>query len=523
VTAIAAAAARLDGLILWCGTVSGWKRLFFLTGLGALLTLGLPPADQWWLLYACFPVLVWCLAGCTRGRTAFAIGWWFAFGYFVIGLYWINNAFLVFAAKYWFLVPIIGLGLPAILALFGGGATLLAWHCRGPVAQAIGLAAAWAGLEWLRGHIFTGFPWNLAGHAWSGDVTLMQTAAWLGPYGMSLLVLLSATLPAGWAAGKPRTRWLSLGSCILIVAACWSAGAARLAGAPAAGAMSDAGIGIRIVQANIPQSEKWKRDYLVRNFERHLDMSTRDRPDWIRIVVWPETATPFFVIDDHPARSRIAEIIPPDGYLMTGTPRRQRQPAQIWNSMAVIDDSGLVAASYDKFHLVPLGEYVPLKSLLPLPKVTAGALDYSAGPGPQTLVLPAVPPVSPLICYEIIFPGAVTDRSRPPAWLLNLTNDAWYGLSAGPYQHLATARLRAVELGIPLIRAANTGISAVVDSYGRILDRIPLDEAGIMDFRLPAPASATPWYGRFGDGPFAGLLLLSAVLAGLISRQNGRF
>ena len=191
------------------------------------------------------------------------------------------------------------------------------------------------------------------------------------------------------------------------------------------------------------------------------------------------------------------------------------KPLRIWNSIFAIDGTGKILGHYDKAHLVPFGEYAPLRDVLPIDKITHGAVDYSAGPGVRTLRLPGLPPVSPLICYEAIFPGAVVDPSDRPAWMLNLTNDAWYGITAGPHQHLAIARVRAVEEGLPMIRAANTGISAIIGPYGRVLVRLGLTKAGVIDGPLPAPAPNATIYARFGDIPFFVMLVLFAVFLGL--------
>jgi apolipoprotein N-acyltransferase len=234
----------------------------------------------------------------------------------------------------------------------------------------------------------------------------------------------------------------------------------------------------------------------------------------VKDVIWGENAATFFVEEQPVYRDAMARAIPPGGLLITGAPRRSPgPPLRIWNSVVAVDARGAVVGHYDKSHLVPFGEYVPLREFLPIDKVAYGAVDYSAGDGPRTLELGALPPVSVLICYEAIFPGAVVDRAHRPAWLLNLTNDAWYGVTAGPHQHLAIARLRAVEEGLPLVRAANTGISAVFDSYGRELGRIGLARQGVLDFRLPPPLAEPTPYARYGDRIFA--IILTVFCTGL--------
>ncbi len=511
--AIDRAAARLADL-------SGWRRAVVCLVLGCLATLAMPPVGILPILYLCFPALIWIVDGCGGRRAAFAAGWYFAFGYFVVGLYWINNAFLVYAGQYWFMVPLIGIGFPAFLGIFGGVATVLAGAARGPVARALALAAAWAAMEWLRGHILTGFPWNFAGHAWLATDAMIQPAAWVGIYGASLLALVSCCLPAALKGAAARTRMAVIALAFAIPAGAHGVGHWWL-GSTALSETAES-TGLRVVQANVPQKEKWQRDLRDRNFRRHLEMSRRDRPDWVQVVIWPETATPFFFEESPTARSAAAETLPPKGVLLTGTPRRQTNPIKLFNGMVAMDRTGTVLATFDKFHLVPLGEYVPLSQYLPLPAIAASGIDYTPGPGPRTLRVGAVPPFSPLICYEVIFPGRVVDRDDPPKWLLNMTNDAWYGSSAGPYQHLAMARIRAVEEGIPMVRAANTGISAVIDSFGRVLHRVPLNRAGVIDARLPAPlAEATP-YRRLGDVPFFVFLFAIAFLTIGLTRRAAR-
>jgi apolipoprotein N-acyltransferase len=233
-------------------------------------------------------------------------------------------------------------------------------------------------------------------------------------------------------------------------------------------------------------------------------------------VVWPETAARYLLDRSPELRLALGGAAPPGGLLITGMPRAEPASGQverIWNSLGVLDRAGNILATYDKFHLVPWGEYVPWRRVFPfIDKLTPGSLDFSAGPGPRTLHLPGLPPVGALICYEVVFPGRVVDPGDRPAWLLNLTNDAWYGDSFGPYQHLVAARLRAVEEGLPLVRAANTGISAVIDPYGRVRASLGLGLAGVLDADLPAALPGATVYARFGDAA-PGLLGLLAILA----------
>ncbi len=512
--ALPAVAERLAGL-------GGWRRrgTAFLLGAGA--TLALPPVYGLPVLYVAFPALVWILGGARSNRAAFATGWWFGFGWFATSLYWIGNALLVYGKHTAWMIPFAVIGLPGYLALFTGLAGMVARIGRTPLERALWLAVGWTAAEWLRGHLLTGFPWNLTGYAWTGSEWLRQSAAVVGAYGLTLLAVLSAVLPAALAMTDPRKRYGAVAAAALLLVVPWIGGAARMAAAPALGTAVQPRIGLRIVQAGIPQRDKWRRDMREQHLALNLRLSIENRPDWVTDILWPENAATFFIEDEPVYRDAMARVTPLGGLLITGAPRRVAEPLQIWNSVFAVDVHGNVVGHYDKSHLVPFGEYMPLRKYIPVDKIAQGAVDYSAGPGPATLHLNGLPPVSPLVCYEAIFPGAVVDRSDRPAWLLNLTNDAWYGTTAGPHQHLAISRLRAVEEGLPLVRAANTGISAAFDPYGREIGRIGLNRQGVLDFHLPKPVENIPPYGRFGDTiPLTVLGLILAVLSVLRLRAS---
>lgn len=495
--------------------LTGWRRNGTAFLLGALATLALAPIYLFPLLFVVFPPLIWMLDGAARKRTAFAIGWWFGFGFFGFGLYWIGNALLVFSAKFAWLLPFAGAGLPAFLAFFCGGATLIAWFARGHLHRAILLALAWVAGEWLRGHILTGFPWNLIGYAWAGNEGLIQFAALVGIYGVSLAAVLSGCLPAALAGSRRPVRIIA--ATVAVPLAIWIGGTIRLGVVPEVAYVD--GVGLRIVQSNIPQREKWAPAHQARNIRLFMGLSRQDRPDWITHVIWPETAATFYMGANPDLRRAVAAAVPPGGLLLTGAPRQTGKDKRVANAMLALDETGSIKAHYDKFHLVPFGEYVPLADILPIDKITHGKRGFTPGPGVQTLSLPGLPAFSPLICYEVIFPGRVADPSQRPAWLLNLTNDAWYGRSAGPHQHLAQARVRAVEEGLPLIRAAYAGMSAIIDPYGHISQRLALEEAGVIDTRLPQSIDPPP-YANWGDLPFGVIFLLLIIILLLLERNN---
>ena len=497
------------------GALRGWRRWGILVFLGAFATLALPPVN-WFPAFILSGVgLVWCLAyGSNTKWSGFAVGWAFSFGYFVFGLYWIGNALLVFADQHAWMLPFVSFGLPAFLAVFGGFAGFAASFARGPLATALAVTAAFSLADWLRGNILTGLPWNLFGHVWTGIDPLLQSASLYGIYGMGITALLTATLPSGLASELRWQRFAAILLPLAILGMHWAAGEIRLAGT-AVDAKS--GVGIRLVQANIPQREKWASQHRARNISAHLRLSAENRPLWVKHIVWPEMAATFYLEQDLRSREILASVVPTGGLLIPGAPRRNLEGGT-HNAILALDDTGQIAGYYDKARLVPFGEYVPLASVLPLEKITQGASGYSPGPGVRTLRLPGLPPASFLVCYEIIFPANVVNDAERPDVIINLTNDAWYGATSGPHQHFANARVRAVEEGIPLVRAAYTGISGVVDSYGRVQGAIPLNVAGYLDFRLPEPLQHAPLYSRLGDTVFFAMFIVIVLATAGIYR-----
>ncbi len=445
----------------------------------------IPPA-----LIALYTPLFLLLYGVRGSGAGFALGWAAAFGFHLLGLSWVGEAFLVEAEKFGWMRPIAMAGLPAGLAILTGlaGAAFPRLRSGRPAVDLLLFTALILAAEWLRGTILTGFPWNLPVQAWSGQIGMLQAVAWIGPYGLSLLTVLAAAAFAALAiAPLPRAiAIIVLAGLPLAIAA--GLGNWRLARAPVE-QPSVPGVTLRLVQPNIPQREKWVPEQRAQHLRRHLDLSRGAAAEGVTHIIWPEAATPFLLLDSPDALAVIRAVIPPDGALITGTPRRIANDAnggaRFGNAAVILDDTGAATAIYDKHHLVPFGEYVPLRRWLPVERLAQGRGDFTAGPGPQTLPVPGAPPVSPLVCYEGIFPGAVSHPENRPKWLLNITNDAWFGSSAGPHQHLAIARLRAIEEGLPMIRVANTGISATIDPYGRIIHVLGVGVIGVIDSPLP--------------------------------------
>jgi apolipoprotein N-acyltransferase len=503
----------------WAGDLTGWRRYGLGFFLGILAAAALPPIDIVPTLVVSFSGLIWLAEGCRRPREFFALGWSFAFGFFLAGLYWIAISLFTDIAAFWWLLPFAVLALPAGLAILGGLA-LLAYQWIGArgVGRAFALALVWTLAEWLRGHILSGFPWNLVGYAWAGGfpgaATVLQTASVTGIDGLSLLTVLVAALPSSvgevlLGAARPWWRFVPAGAALAVVVLLAGSGAVRLAADTGAVVPN---VHLRLVQPSIVQSLKWDPAAREGNFRRLLALSAAPGADKITTIIWPEAAATYFLDRDPSHLAAIAAIAPRGGLVLTGTLHTEpppEQPVHIWNSLVAVDAGGAIVAAYDKVHLVPFGEYVPLRSILPLPKITAGSIDLSSGPGPRTLDLPGLPPVGPSICYEDIFPGAVLDAARRPGWLLNVTNDAWFGFSSGPFQHFAMARVRSVEQGLPLVRSANNGISGVIDPYGRIMKRLALDDVGVLDADLPAGLPENTVYGSMGDW-----ILLLMLVAG---------
>ena len=492
--------------------------------LGVLAATALPPVHLLPLLIPAFVGLVWLVESSGRLRAAFAAGWWFGFGHFVAGLYWIAFALLIEPEKFAWMIPFAVLGLAAGFAAFPALATLVtaASRLRG-VAGVLVLGAAWTALEWVRGWAFTGFPWNLIGTVWAVSDGVIQIAAVVGVHGLSLLTVTVAAMPAAVAGGAGRRGAHAAIGVFVVLGIVWAGGLVRLAGAAD---QVVTGVRLRLVQANIPQRLKWRPELRRQHVERQIHMSTQP-PDPASggapptHVIWGEAMVPFALAGSPALLSSIAGATPAKGVTIVGalrTTQDRTRPVRLWNSLYAIDPRGRVAGTYDKFHLLPFGEYVPFRRFLKFAKVTEGRSDFAPGPGLVTLSLPGLPPVGPLICYEVIFPGKVVDRRDRPQWLLNLTNDSWFGRSPGPHQHFAAARLRAVEEGMPLVRVANTGISAVVDAYGRTVARLELGREGVIDADLPAALEGITAYGLLGD--LMVLVMIVVVAAAAIALRT---
>ena len=518
----------------------GWRRALWAFGAGVGAALSMAPYYFLPLLLVGFSILVWLADGAWQNHkrkrfSGFAIGWWFGFGYFLAGMYWMSFSFFVQADQFALLSPLALFGLPAFLALFPALAVMVAlkfW--RENWTRVLVLAGFYSVFEYLRGHILTGLPWNLTVQALAGNALLPQMAAWLGPYGLGLLVFLIATLPAAMVSGQKDRLDMrpilaaGLGFVIIVVF-----GLVRLGLHPPT---DNEGVEIRIVQPNIPQREKIDWNLWQQNFMRHVELSRFDgeaKSDKKLIVIWPENAVSLLAETTN-ARGVIADSLPENAALISGAVRRDapRTDSRYYNSLLVLerDDSAArdasgfaapmkVTASYDKHHLVPFGEYLPFYGLLKrlgLESLAPVAEGFTPGASLQTLEVSGLK-FSPLICYEVIFPGRSYNKEDRPDFIITITNDAWFGDTAGPRQHLDQARLRAIETGLPIVRSANTGISVVIDAQGRIEQRLGLYQQGAITTSLPQK-TATPLYSIIGDWLYG--LLLMAIVAFLWSRQR---
>ena len=497
--------------------VRGIRRLAIAAGLGAAGALSFEPFRAFPLLLLAYAALVLLLDGASAGerrfRDAALTGWAFGFGFFLVGHYWIGYAFLVDAEAHAWQMPFAMVLLPAGLALFFAAAASLCMTAWRPGVQRVFVfALVFTIAEWLRGHIFTGFPWNLPGYGWSASTAMLQSASIFGVYGLSLLTLLFGASLVLLARGDGGRGKLVPAALSLLFLALWAGGEMRLLNATGA---TVPGVRLRLVQPSTPQPEKYAPENQLRNWRRLIDLSSLPAAVEPTHIIWPEAAPPFLLDGIPQVQADIAALTGDTRVLMTGQVRIAEEDGRrdSYNSFAIFGSHGKLLGTYDKFHLVPFGEYLPGGPLLRAIGVTeiAANTGFSSGPGPKTMMVPGAPPLGPLICYEIIFPGEVTGEPRP-GWLVNLTDDSWFGPDTGPMQHLLIARVRAIEEGLPVARAANSGISAVIDAHGRVRASLALGVRDIVDADLPVDLSPTPFV-RYGNVILLTLLLMCAIAA----------
>ncbi|MEH6629552.1 MAG: apolipoprotein N-acyltransferase [Halopseudomonas aestusnigri] len=528
--------AGLYGLSVKLRALTGWQRYAIASSLGAVSATAFAPLFLIPLLVPAFTGLLWLFQGAESPKKAALIGWAFGVGHFAVGLYWVGASFLVHSARHAWMMPFAVLGLAVGMGLFHClvGYVLARLKYRG-VERLIAFVAIWLFVEWLRSWIFTGFPWNLIGTVWTFSDSMLQLASVTGVWGLSVMTLFAAAAPAvlfeenDLKISEMKRRVSFVFVALLLPLVVWAGGAFRLGALLPEDEAFVENVNLRLVQPNINQADKWKPKLRGDHVVKQINMSASKGFKDITHVIWAETAVPYILSSNSELRSTISRVVPPSGYLITGAPRLEEVglpngegvERKFKNSVHAMNRRGNIVGTYDKFHLVPFGEYVPLKDWFPfINKLTAGSSDFSPGPGPKTLSLPGLPPVSVLVCYEIIFPGAVVDASNRPDWILNVTNDGWFGITSGPYQHFGMAQLRAVEEGIPVIRVANTGISASIDAYGRVVESVGLGIAGVVDTRLPKKAASSTVFARVGN--FSVLFLMVFMLLPLVIISKNR-
>ena len=524
----------IEDIILSCG----WRRRAIAFVSGAFGALAMPPLSLFPLIAVPLTIAVWLIDGAyDRGsgqsliaslKASFGVGWWMGFGYFLAGLWWIGSALLVEADKFAWALPLAVVALPAALGVFSGVGFALArllWS-PGPVrifALAFGLGVA----EWARGLLFTGFPWNDLGMALGVNLALAQTASLVGLHGLTFLTIAIFAAPATLRrVSESQLKLAPTVAAALALALIAAFGGVQLM-APTSATLP--GVKLRLIQPNVGQDDAtFNPESKQAILRRYFDLSGRaTSPDRSGIhdvthLIWPESAFPFILSSDPQAISEIVDFLGTGATLITGAARRDDgRPPRYFNSIEIIGQDGLSAQRYDKQHLVPFGEYVPWASLLERAHLTQ-LIDipggFEPGSGQRILRVPGLPDAMAVVCYEAIFPiefGDLMSGAERPGWLLNVTDDAWFGLTPGPYQHYAQARLRAIELGLPLVRDANSGISAVLDGLGREVVSAPLGAEGVLDAGLPQ-ALAPTLQSRLGSGGamMIGLAFLVVALVG---------
>lgn len=480
-----------------------YQAWIVLAGLGLFSGLSASPIHFFPSLVAGLTGLVWMLDRSMEMKRPALSGFWrsflFAWAYLGIGVFWVAFAFWNRGGIYVFFGPLVAIGGGAFLAAFWGvaGAVYAKLNLRGPV-RILGFAVLFLAAEAAKGLPFTQFPWNLPAHVFPAGGAVSQSAAWFGAWGLSFLVLLLFASPAALAGrGGEVQRRLPVMISLLVLAALYAGGTLRLGQAEVT---YQPDVVFRLVNVDIDQQEKWAPggEDIVR--ARYLELTASDGIDDVTHVIWPEGALPLFLIEDSASISALTEILTQDQVLLAGTPRRERAVdggVRYYNALVAIrfaEDRPRVLGLYDKVLLVPFGEFIPLGEVISsfgVRSLQESVEGYSHGSEFITLDDTGAPPFFPMICYEAVFTGIVEQVAVRPDWILNISNDAWFGPTAGPRQHLNSTRYRAIETGLPIIRSASRGFSGVVDTYGRMPVRIDRRYNGITDVRLPTPGAPT--------------------------------
>ncbi|MGB7336285.1 MAG: apolipoprotein N-acyltransferase [Salaquimonas sp.] len=531
--------ARLENISSQIVLLFGWKRYWLAFAAGLLSALAMAPIDFFPILFLTLPVFAWIMDGVYADgkngwiaavKSPFLCGWWFGFGYFLMGLWWVGNAFLVDVEDFIWLLPFAVLLLPAGLGIFWGLAGVLArlfWSDHWT--RVFALTLAFGLFEYLRGFVFTGLPWNALGYAAMPIPLMMQSAAAIGLYGVTALAILFFSLPLILLATPSRllkNKRIPFILTLLLLVAHLGYGAIRLSQNPT---VYETEVTVRLMQPNIDQKSKFDLEQEDGIVARYLDISKSVPTDGLSLedidyLIWPESAFPFLLTERRDVLASIGEMLPEGTRLITGAMRAEPGAAgnaygNVYNSVYLIESNGEIAEAADKTHLVPFGEYLPFQEMLEaigLEQLTRLRGGFASGSGRKLLAQNTDHPILPLICYEIIFPGEIRNPDRPkqdaPKWIVNLTNDGWFGFTPGPYQHLRQSIVRGVEEGLPIVRVANTGFSVVTDPVGRTLHSLGLGKQGVIDSQLPGSLNTT-LYTEFRNAPFFALLILCLLVS----------
>ena len=498
--------------------LDGWRRLGLAFAAGAIASLGQAPLGWFPLLWIAVPLLVWLLDSAALGKkgqkAAWAmakVGWSFGFGFFLLTFYWLGAAFLVEADKFAWAMPLAIVILPAGLSLFWALACgLVAFVWSSAFFRVFWLVLALSAVEWLRGFVLTGLPWGGFGMALASQTVTMQILSLIGPDGLTLWAILLFAAPVLWLDPSDHQKFgrivaLSLGA-IFILQINYGFFRLGLSNEP----NPEAPV-VRLVQPNIPQKEKWKIENRAWIFNRLLALTTFDGEDTpldaVDLVIWPESALPFYLLEQPGALGAIAQSLPPEAELLTGALRREQKPdgtESVYNSVYHLNAAGTIQGAYDKMHLVPFGEYLPKQDWLEalgLEQLTAQKSGFQSGSHRTLLDLGKWGSILPIICYEVAFSSEILSYPQGAAWIVNVTNDAWFGSTSGPWQHLQLSRMRAVETGLPMVRVANTGVTALIDSTGQIIDHLSLEKDGILQQKVP-PSLPKTMYATYGNWLF---------------------
>ena len=482
---------------------------------GFLSGFGFAPYSCIPLLFLTYSLFFFEFMKAQNKKQMFFSGFCFGFGIGAMSMSWLIHALLIDNGAFAWLIPVIPLGFGLLFGIFFGLPALLCHKVNHEFARIL-IFAAWITIfEWIRSWLFTGFPWNLTGSVWIAWLPILQTACITGVYGLSLFSIIWFAIP--FLIYKKKYTWAMVDFLFFVLIATF--GFLRLYEMTPDYVWA---VRLRLVQPNIEQTLKWNDEAAEENFMKHIRLSKSKGYEKVTHVLWSETASPYPLDKDEQARAMTMSAIRQDGTLITGSLRiADASKKQLTNSIFVINDMGEIESFYDKSHLVPFGEYVPLRDILPFDKIVPIPSDIKEGSGAKTIRIPHAPPAGMLVCYEVIFPHQVVDKTQPrPSWLINVTNDGWYGDSAGPYQHLAAAQMRAVEEGLPLVRVAGTGISAIIYPWGEIKSSLPLNTQGILDDLLPKPLANMTLYARFGNAIPLILSLMCILFALVLNKKQ---